>query len=140
MSDFLLYSIICKLYSFVILSCKPLSVYKRALDYICFHFNFIFDIELGLSLWCLTPLSIILQLYQRGKFYWWMNTEYPEKTTDLSRTNFITKCCIEYTSPERDSNSNVSSDRQWLHIFDIDKFEDTKGAIRNCKSKDRQYE
>jgi hypothetical protein len=30
-----------------------------------------------------------------------------KKTTDLrkSLTNFITKCCIEYTSPERDSKS-----------------------------------
>ena len=36
-------------------------------------------------LWCLTPLSKIIQVYRGGQFYWWMEPEYLEKTTDLSQ-------------------------------------------------------
>ena len=35
------------------------------------------------GLWCLMPLSKIVQLYHGGQFYLWIKSEYPDKTTDL---------------------------------------------------------
>ena len=39
--------------------------------------------DIGLWLWCLTPLLTIFRLYLSGQLYWWRKSEYLEKTTDL---------------------------------------------------------
>ena len=59
------------------------------------------------SLWCLTPLSIIFQLYHGGQFYWWRK---PEKTTDLSQiTDMLLRVRL-------DMNEFIG-DRYWFHRY-----------------------
>ena len=64
-----------------------------------------------LGLCCLTPLSIIFQLYCGSQFYLWRKPKYQVKTTDLPQVTDN----LSHIAMSRIRNYDVSGDRHWLH-------------------------
>jgi hypothetical protein len=67
--------------------------------------------------WCLTPLSIIFQLYRGGQFYWCRNLG-PEENHRLVASHWQTLShnVVHLTLIEIRTH-NLSGDRHWLHTI-----------------------
>ena len=63
-----------------------------------------------IGLWCLTPLSTIIQLYRGGQFYWWRKPEKPP-TCRKSLTNFSYNVVSSTPRHEWVRTQNFSGDR-----------------------------
>ena len=64
-----------------------------------------FEIDLGLGLWYLTPLSIIFQLYHGDQLYWWRKLAYSGKIIDLLQVT--DKLYVASSTPRHDRGKNI---------------------------------
>ena len=64
-------------------------------------------------------LTVILQLYRGGQFYWWSKLEYQKKTTDLPKVNDKLYLIMLYThiALSEIRTHNFNGDRHWLHRY-----------------------
>ena len=74
--------------------------------------------NIGLGLWCSTPLSTTIQLYRGGQFYWWQKTKVPGENHWTAASHWQTLShnvvsCTPCLSGIR--THNFSGDRYWLH-------------------------
>ena len=73
------------------------------------------------GLWYLVPLSVIVELYRAGQFYWWMKPEYPEKTINMSQVTdeLYHIMFIWYTSSQQVRTHNTSLIEYFTCLYQI---------------------